>query len=301
MKLFGRTAPDTETDPGRVALHARNVRFAWASTPLQWMPLDPIASHLTSSLTLLLPEGERMFCETFAEALPLIKDEQLRQDVLGFIGQESMHAQTHDSAIREFLEGNGIDAKPFVAQAEYVFRTILGPRPEFGEIARDQYLLERLAIISGLEHMFAFLGDWVINADLEKFGADPDMLDLYRWHGAEEVEHRNVAHDVAVYFDMGYVRRNTAMVIGVLCLLMFLVRGTKFLAHQDEAMDNPGYVRILGRVFASMYRGSLPTLPMIARSLATCLRPGYTPELVGNTAQALAYLASSPAARAAAS
>ncbi len=293
--------PAVRTDPGRVELHARNVAFGWAATPLHWMPLDPIASHLISALTLLLPEGERMFCATFAEALPLIKDEKLRTDVLGFIGQESMHAETHDKAIAEFLEGNGIDAKPFVDQMEFIFRRVLGPRPELGELAQRQYLLERLAVISGLEHMFAFLGDWVINADLESFDADPDMLDLYRWHGAEEVEHRNVAHDVAVYFEMGYTRRNLAMVIAFASLVVFLVRGTKYLVHEDDSLDEPGYPRVVGRIFGSMFRGSLPTVPMLVKSLALCLQPGYTPDAVGSTGQALAYLAKSPAARAAAS
>ena len=305
MRLLNRGTkaddPIVQTDPGKVELHARNVKFGWAATPLHWMQLDPIASHLISSLTLLLPEGERMFCSTFSEALPLIKDEKLRKDILGFIGQESMHAETHDKAIGEFLQGNGIDSKPFTDQMEFIFRKVLGPRPEFGEVAQRQYLLERLAVISGLEHMFAFLGDWVVNADLESFDADPDMLDLYRWHGAEEVEHRNVAHDVAVYFDMGYARRNTAMVIAFASLLVFLVRGTKYLVHEDDSLDNPGYLGVIGRVFGSMYRGSLPTVPMLVKTLAICLKPGYTPDSVGSTAQALAYLAKSPAARAAAS
>lgn len=57
------------------------------------------------------------------------------------------------------------------------------------------------------------MGDWALNADLEKFGADPQMLDLYRWHGAEEVEHRAVAHEVATYFGVGYFRRCISMII----------------------------------------------------------------------------------------
>lgn len=304
MRLLGRKAiddPAAQADAGRVDLHARNVAFDWASTPLHWMPLDPIASHLISALTLLLPEGERMFCATFAEALPLIKDEKLRKDVLGFIGQESMHAETHDKAIAEFLEGNGIDPAPFVGQMEFIFRAVLGPRPELGELAQRQYLLERLAVISGLEHMFAFLGDWVINADLESFGADPDMLDLYRWHGAEEVEHRNVAHDVAVYFEMGYTRRNLAMVVAFASLIVFLVRGTKYLVHEDDSLADRGYIGVVGRLFGSMFRGSVPSVPVLVKSLALCLRPGYSPDMVGSTGQALAYLATSPAARAVAS
>ncbi|MFH5210468.1 metal-dependent hydrolase [Antrihabitans spumae] len=305
MKLLGRdtvATPDKSiTDPGKVDLHARNVTFDWADTPLHWMPDEPTASHLISALTLLLPEGERMFCATFTEALPLIKDQKLREDVLGFIGQESMHAETHDKVIWEFLAAHDIDARSFVDHVEYLFRRIIGPRPGIRPAAQQQYLVERLAVISGLEHMFAFLGDWIINADLEKFGGEPRMLDLYRWHGAEEVEHRHVAHDVAEYFEVGYFRRNTTMVLGVASLLIFVVRGTKYLTNEDPSMDNPGYAKTLARVFGAMYRGALPTLPMIGKSLLLCLKPGYSPESVGNTAQALAYLAKSPAARAAAS
>jgi predicted metal-dependent hydrolase len=48
-----------------------------------------------------------------------------------------------------------------------------------------------------------------------------------------------------------------------------------------------------------MSRGALPTFGKIGRSVITCLHPSYSPTRVGNTAQALAYLAKSPAARAA--
>ncbi|WP_261994278.1 metal-dependent hydrolase, partial [Streptomyces sp. t39] len=62
------------------------------------------------------------------------------------------------------------------------------------------------------------LGDWVLNADgLDRAGADPVMLDLLRWHGAEEVEHRSVAYDLLRHLDPGYRRRvRTLFVAGPL-------------------------------------------------------------------------------------
>src|SRR5699024_7156883 len=95
MTHDARSAP-TAGVPGRVDLRARDVHHDWSSTALHRIPDDPVASHAIGALNFLLPEGERMFCATFHELLPLRGDEALRRDVLGFIGQESMHAETHE-------------------------------------------------------------------------------------------------------------------------------------------------------------------------------------------------------------
>ncbi|MET7767484.1 metal-dependent hydrolase [Nocardia sp. NPDC005366] len=297
MKLLRRGERRPETDPGEVALHARNVRFDWADTPLHWMPSEPIASHVINALNLLLPEGERMFCAAYSEALPYVKDDTLREAMRGFIGQESMHAETHDKVLREVLAANGIDPARYVRQAEFLFRKTLGPTDAEGA-AKQQQMVERLAVIACLEHFFAYLGDWVLNADLEKFDADPRVADLFRWHGAEEVEHRHVAHDVAVYFGAGYMRRAAVMTLVFPIFLTLVLRGAKFMVREDTALPNLGYPRLLTRVFGAMRRGALPGVPSLLRSALSTFEPGYHPESVGSTAQAVAYLAASPAARA---
>lgn len=139
----------------------------------------------------------------------------------------------------------------------------------------------------------------MLNSDLEKFDADPRMLDLYRWHGAEEVEHRNVAHDVAEYFGVGYFRRGALMLLVFPSFLVLLVRGTKYLVHRDPSLPDPGYPRLLLKIFGAMSRGALPGIPALLISALSTFRPGYSPESVGSTAQAIAYLAQSPAARSA--
>ncbi|MEU1205502.1 metal-dependent hydrolase [Nocardia sp. NPDC005825] len=297
MKLLPKLGRREVTEPGEVALHARNVRFDWSQTEPVWMKQEPIASHVLNALSMLLPEGERMFLVTFGEALELVKDEKLREAMIGFIGQESMHAESHHGALEEVLAAHGIDVEPYVRQAEFLFRKTLGPRELGTTAAQQQQLVERLGVIAALEHFFAFLGDWVINADLEQFDADPQMLDLFRWHGAEEVEHRMVAHDVAEYFEIGYVRRGALMLMVFPIFIALLLRGTKFLVHADPALPNHRYPILVARIFAAMWRGSVPGIPSLLISALSTFKPGYSPEGVGSTAQAVAYLAQSPAAR----
>ncbi|TXG92410.1 metal-dependent hydrolase [Rhodococcus rhodnii] len=288
--------------PDHVMLHARNVEFDWTGVPMHWIPGDPFSTHVFNVLHLLLPAGEDWFVETFKEALPLIEDEKLRDDVIGFIGQEAVHSQSH-SGVLEHLEGQGLDTTPFTDQIEWVFGKLLGPRPLTGLRARN-YLVERLALIAAIEHITAFLGDWILNADgLDRADPHPTMLDLLRWHGSEEVEHRAVAYDVLWYFDQREFRRLRAQVIVTPAIVWLWVRGVRFLMRSDPQLEKWSAHRRkphLSDFRAAGRRGTLPTSFELAKRMAKYFRRSYTPLDEGDTGQAVRYLASSPAARAAA-
>jgi ferredoxin len=107
----------------------------------------------------------------------------------GFIGHEATHAAAQDQVIREFLIGNGVDPAPMLNQVEYMFEKVLAPRT-FADPARQlNNLCERLWLIAAIEHYTAVLGDFALNSSWDEHGADPTMVDLFRWHGSEEVEH----------------------------------------------------------------------------------------------------------------
>ncbi|MEZ7240763.1 metal-dependent hydrolase [Rhodococcus sp. GXMU-t2271] len=289
------------TEPDRVLLQARDVEFDWSALPLHWVPGDPFSTHVLNVLHLLLPAGEEWFVETFKEALPLIRDEQLREDVVGFIGQESVHADAHRRVLEQ-LEAKGLDPTPFTDQMRWLFGRLLGRRPLTG-LRAENYLVERLAIIAAVEHVTAFLGDWVLNAKgLDAAGTDPTMLDLLRWHGAEEVEHRNVAYDVMRYFDPGEARRIRTQLIVAPVLLWLWIRGARFLmAHDPVLAAAPGHARAphLSDWSAASRRGTMPGPVDLGRRMSRYFRRSYHPSQEGSTAQAVRYLASSPAARAA--
>ncbi len=297
MGTIGRPRND-DTDPGQLVLMPRDVRFDWSGLPLTWIPGEPATSHVINVLHLLLPEGERWFVSVFKRALPLIRDEALREDVIGFIGQETIHAEAHQGVLDHFRD-HDLDAGPYQRQMEWLFRRILGERTGLSPQRAREEITEDVAIVAAIEHITAFLGDWVLNAPaLDRAGAHPVMLDLLRWHGAEEVEHRHVAFDLLVHLDPGYARRIRGAAMAWPLLVYLWARGARFLVRTDPDLDRTVRATWRGALDAAR-RGLLPRPGDTLNSARLYLRRDYHPSQQFSTRQAVAYLGASPAARAA--
>jgi predicted metal-dependent hydrolase len=282
-------------------LKPRRVKFDWENTPLHWIPEDPYATHIINVLHLLLPAGERWFVHVYKQVVPYIHDERLKAEVKGFMGQEGTHAVAHQNVLHH-MKVQGLDPDPFVEQIEWLFEQLLGDStmPPF---ARKQWLRERLAVIAAIEHFTAVLGKWIVDSrGLDEAGADPVMLDLLRWHGAEEVEHRSVAYDLFMYLDGSYVRRTRAMLLTSIAFAWIWGRGAKFMVAADPHALRPGRPdkmterEFLGRFRAAARRGRLPSLTSLVIEVPKYLKPSYHPSRHGSTQSALDYLATSPAA-----
>lgn len=290
----------SDRDPEHIVLRPRDVRWDWTGLPMHYVDDDPFLTHFANVLNILLPEGEEWFLTVFQQAVPLIRDDLLREDVIGFIGQEATHADVHDKVLHEYLVTHGVDVAPILAQIEYVFEKVLAPNPSVTDPKRRlNHLCDRLWLIAAIEHYTAVLGDFSLNCAWDDHDADPTMVDLFRWHGSEEVEHRMVAHDVATYFHDSYVDRIRAMLIAVVLIGAFFQRGVWHLTKADPGVD----MGWLGMQRLRMRDSKLGLLPryrkLFGSNTFTYFRPGFSPEAMGSTAQAVAYLASSPAARAA--
>lgn len=282
------------------AIVPRRVRFDWSDTPLHWVPGDPQATHAINVLHLLLPAGEKWFVRVYRQALPLVADEQLRSDVKGFMGQEAVHSRAHTTVLDHLAE-QGLDPTPYTRHVDWLFEHLLGDEP-LGRTPppwlRRSWLKQRLAIIAAVEHFTAVLGMWILDSPgLDAAGADPTMLDLLRWHGAEEVEHRSVAFDLFQHVSGSYVRRVETMVVSAFALTFLWIMGTRFFMAADPTVSGKATWRAF---FRSVRQGRAPSLGHVYRTIPDYLRRSYHPEPHGDTALALAYLASSPAAQAAA-
>jgi len=290
------------------AIIPRNVRFDWDRSELHWIRDDAFSSHAINEFSYLLTSGEKFFCRLFREALPLVTDPQLRADVQAFIRQEAVHSRAHHDSIEGYLKRLGVEGGVFERNNTLLFDHWLATEP-FGrklpKALQHQWLVARVGAVAAIEHFTAALGTFVLEADSwERDGADPVVADLFRWHGAEEIEHRSVAYDLYRHLGGRWPLRTLLMVIVMPTLVQRMGAGMVQLLRQDPSVGQPdasllsvGFWRAWSRGAA---RGNAPAVSWFARHALRFIKPGYHPIHEASTEQALAYIASSPGVLAAA-
>lgn len=278
------------------AIRARDMDFTWDDVPLHYIPGRMVATHVYNVMHLLLPEGEKAMAATLAQALPLIDDTRLREEVVGFIGQEATHADNH-GGMQERLVELGVDPAPAIDRLNRLLTVIMA---DFGdERIRHQLLCERLALFSALEHFTAVWGKFFLDSErLAGSGMHPMVLDLLKWHGAEEVEHRSVVFDAYQHIDGSYLRRARMGVLGSLSLAAagFLALG--YLVATDPAAQrrNP-----LARTFGAVVElvkatrdGIIPNTLGFLTEIPVYLNPAFHPSQLPGMDLAVRYLAEAP-------
>lgn len=279
-----------------LAINARNVSFDWTDVPLEYIPGQPYATHFWNVMHLVLPEGERAMADVFAQALPYIDDQRLHEEVVGFVGQEATHASAHDS-FRTYLVEHGVEISPIMRRIEYIVGKMFGDHGLSGRAGRA-WLNERLGTYAAAEHFTAVVGEWLIdNKQFDAVGMDPTMLDLLRWHGAEEMEHRNVAFDAYQYVDGGYFRRVRTAALAIVGLAILWFTTAKYLYKNDTTVKRRRWwpLAYLGAVRGHYVLG----MGFLIKQTWLYLQPGFHPSKMGDIDNAVRYLAQSPAARAA--
>jgi uncharacterized protein len=277
-------------------IERRMVKFDWSDTSAHWVPGDPFTSHVINVLHLLLPAGETWFIEVVNRAKPDVREQELHDAIKPFVQQESWHAQAH-ARVLEHLAGLGIDSTPYTDRLEAMFRGALGDRPRWPGPLRRWWTRRNLAAVAAIEHFTAVLGHWILeNTALDDRGADPEMLDLLRWHGAEEVEHRSLVFDVHRAVGGRWLQRATGMLTAAPLLAYWWVEGVRFLMERDPNVQaSPSWRQFL----AAGREHKLPTPRDLFGGVPRYLRPSYNPAQEFSTARALDYMARSPAATAA--
>lgn len=152
------------------------------------------------NLSIFFPAGERFFIAAVKAHVPLVQDPGLLHHVRAFCGQEGVHSREH-AKYNRMLAAQGYPA-PELERA-------LTAR--LGRVADTVPPRGRLAITCALEHFTAAMGHVALSDPRVLAGAHPEIAALWRWHAAEEMEHKAVAFDVFQRAGGGYVERVSAM------------------------------------------------------------------------------------------
>ncbi len=229
----------------------------------QWHPQRPEWGHMVNGASLTMPYLEPFLIKTLREALPLIDDVDLKEDVRGFVGQEAQHYTTH-RRYNERLKTNGY---PMLAEVEASF--------ERGYARLSQRSLHfRLAYTAGFETMTMGITGWLVNHREALFaGADPTVSSFVLWHMVEETEHKSVAYDVYQHVAGGYWLRVVGLLAGSFHVGWLSRRAYKVMLQTDGLWRRP---RSRLRLWAMVGRFFLRSGAAMLRSL----RPGYHPDYV---------------------
>jgi predicted metal-dependent hydrolase len=225
---------------------------------------DIVMSHVLAVLSSVFPDGEDYFVRSVEAVRDRIGDPQLREDVEGFIGQESMHGREH-RALNERLAELGY---PTRAIGTYVQKLT-----SFRE--RFQSEKANLAVTAALEHYTATLAETLLEGPEARAEIGHDGVRyLLMWHALEESEHKAVAFDV--YRRMGGTERMRVAMMWLIHLTFVLE--TSIWTVISLAMD-PAARRHPRRVLRSLWRlrHSPFTSPRAVRQLFEYHRRDFHP------------------------
>ena len=185
--LYGPTPADLSITP-------RDRRFGRdAATPRLWHGGRVEATAIYNALSTTFPKGEAYFVESvraFREGAP----PKLAEEIKAFTTQEAIHSREHD-AFNKRAEQSGYDLSKLEER--------VGERLA---ITKDRPAIVNVAATMALEHFTAILAHQLLADPRHLEGAEQATADLWRWHAAEEIEHKGVAYDTWLYATRGWPR-----------------------------------------------------------------------------------------------
>jgi predicted metal-dependent hydrolase len=248
----------------------RNLRFALENeVPRHWLGGRRAVTLFFDNLSIFFPPGERFFVASVNHYKERLRGDQLRAEVKAFCAQEGFHSREHVRYNR-MLEAQGYPALALERRVERILAWVTRVLPPRG----------RLAVTCALEHFTATLAHGVLSDPRLLDGAHPTMTALWKWHAAEENEHKGVAFDV--YREVGgtFVGRVVVMALATVVFWTLVIEQQVRLMAADGILGAPREWWALFR-YLWIEPGALTTM---WRLYVDYFRPGFHPWQLDNRA-----------------
>jgi predicted metal-dependent hydrolase len=179
-----------------------------------WLGGDPIGSAFHNALSITFPRGEAFFVES-VKAFREGASPKLAQEIRAFVMQEVMHSREHVSFNQRVT-----DAGYEIAHLEKVVTESL-------ELTKDRPQILNLAVTMALEHYTAMMAHQMLTDPKAFAGADPELVQMWKWHAVEEIEHKGVAYDTWLHATRDWSRWKRWKVKSIMMLLVSRTFWTK--------------------------------------------------------------------------
>ena len=267
---------DSETLVGLPVV--RHPNFAFKDVPRDWYGNEPELTCFVNALHLFIPDGENFFVRTILDSSQSTIDQGLRLQVQRFAGQEASHSLLH----REYqlmLVMQGYEIESWLTWYQNL---------AYKRMESTRSPLLNLSITVALEHLISSLGEWILKPG-HSLGdrADPTMAALFRWHAAEEIEHKSVAFDVFQNISGNIFIRWAGMIIASGEILCFWLSASQHLMRQDARIT----IRSILACWSRNHELNL-VVPHLLHAAWSYLWPGFHPAKIDNNKLASNWLKS---------
>jgi predicted metal-dependent hydrolase len=215
------------------AVEVRNLTFDLDGVDRYWHGQRKSVTAFFNNLSIFFPAGERFFIQSVKAHKDLIGDPQLAAEARTFYAQEAYHTREH-VRYNAMLREQGYPIEAMDARVEELLSTVRRLIPP----------LWQLGVTCALEHFTALMADWLLATPRMLEGAHPTMAALWRWHAAEENEHKAVAFDVYKAAGGSYFVRCLIMAIATVIFWGKVLEHQVRLMHRQDPVVAQGVVRL---------------------------------------------------------
>jgi len=249
-------------------MKVREIDMDFSAAKIHWTPRHPEFAQFWNAASSFLPYLEPFLNKAVREGASKLPEDAttLREECRIFIAQEGRHYRNHAKFNQKLRESGypQLGAREAVMKATYEhYWNVKGPKFSLG-------------YAEGFETLGPIMACFFLEGakELQDPDVDDPTLELWRWHLAEEYEHRHVANYLFHSLYRSYWYRLYGVLYAAPHMLGYMVRTALYLLREDYKA---------GRI-ARPWRSRLRTLTMLGRLLAYCmprlvrsLHPKYDP------------------------
>lgn len=173
-------------------MKVRRPKLDFAKSLPQWLN-DREFCHILNASSVVIMQLEPYLNRVMMRARTMLPpDDPLQRDLKTFILQEAAHTQLHARYNRALYDAGYDRLKSFEAMLA----------ADYEKFHNEKSMRFNLGYSQGFECLGPLYAELIFEGlDDMYVGGDEQVIDLWKWHLAEEYEHRMVAHDV--YYRMG--------------------------------------------------------------------------------------------------